>query len=145
MGAASKGARLSELVAAQVEPHVADAQSRIALEGDECELTANAALHIGLALSELTIAAAGAGVLARSEGHVNITAERAVDPAIDPSRPSLRLTWVECGNRPSPLPEGFSRQLLERLVPSALSGHASLESTDEGLRFVLTVGPDEFH
>jgi two-component sensor histidine kinase len=144
LGPSVHGAGLSELIAAQVEPYVADAASRIAFQGADCELTGNAALHIGLALSELTIQAANEGVLAHPDGTITITAERVTDSEIDPEARCLRLTWREQADRRLPLAEGFTRQLLERLIPSALGGHSALASCDDGLRYVLTVGPGEF-
>jgi two-component sensor histidine kinase len=144
LGPSAHGAGLSELIAAQVEPYVADAASRIALKGTDCGLTGNAALHIGLALSELTIRAANDGALAGPDGTIAITAERVTDSEIDPDATCLRLTWREHAGRPLPLAEGFTRQLLERLIPSALGGHSALTSSDDGLSYVLTVGPGEF-
>ncbi len=145
LGPSAHGADLSELVAAQVEPYVADAAARVSLEGADCELTANAALHIGLALSELTVQAVNLGALSGPDGTITLSAERVTDAETDPERACLRLTWSEHAGRPLPVAEGFTRQLLERLIPSALGGHSALRSTDDGMSYVLTVGPGEFH
>jgi len=144
LGPAAHGASLSDLIAAQVEPYVADAADRITFEGGDCELTGNATLHIGLALSELTVAAANSGALSLSDGRILITAERVIDAAVDPARTCLRLEWSERAGRPVPPPQGFTLQLLERLIPSALDGHSALTSTDDGIRYVLTVAPSQF-
>lgn len=141
MGPSAHGATLSELIAAQVEPYVADAASRIRFDGVDCELTGNAALHIGLALSELTVQSVNRGALSRPDGTVAITAALAADGEADAA---LRLNWAETG-APVALAQGFTRQLLERLIPSALGGDAALRSADGGLSYVLTVGPGEFH
>ncbi len=144
MGPSSHGARLPDLVAAQVEPYVAQPATRITFEGSDYELTANAALHIGLALSELTVAAASSGALTSPEGHIRISAERVTDSEIDGAEPCLRLTWIERAERPIPPPGGFARQLLERLIPSALGGRSALTTEGDGLRYELTIGPSEF-
>ena len=145
MGPSAHGVSLSELIGAQVEPYVADAAAgRVSLEGVDCALTANAALHIGLALSELAVRAVNIGALSGPDGRIVIGAEQMRDEQIHPDRDSLRLTWSEAAGHPLPLPEGFSRQLLERLIPSALGGHSALSATDDGLRYVLALGPGEF-
>jgi two-component sensor histidine kinase len=144
LGPSTHGARLPDLVAAQVEPYVANAAKRVEYEGADCELTANAALHIGLALSELAVLSVNRGALSGTDGGIAISAELAVDPAIDPSAPSLRVVWREHAGRKATLPEGFTLQLLERLIPSALSGRSELTTGEGGLRYVLTVGPSEF-
>ncbi len=144
LGPSAHGARLPSLVAAQVEPYVTDAASRVSLTGADVELTANAALHIGLALAELAIASANHGALADQDGRVAIVADRAIDPDTDSFEESLRLTWSERAGRPVEPPEGFTRQLLERLIPAALGGRALLTSTDDGLCYVLTVRRGEF-
>jgi two-component sensor histidine kinase len=145
LGPSAHGARLPDLVAAQVEPYVAGAGSRVSFQGEDVELTANAALHIGLALSELAIASANHGALAGEEGQVAIEAVRAIDPETDSSEESLRLTWSEtAAGRPVEPPEGFTRQLLERLIPAALGGRAVLTSTADRLSYVLTARRGEF-
>jgi two-component sensor histidine kinase len=144
LGPSSHGTRLPDLVAAQVEPYVTNAAKRVEFEGEDCELTANAALHIGLALSELAVLAVNKGALSGADGGITITAEKAVDPTIDAALPSLRVVWREHASQKAALPEGFTLQLLERLIPSALSGHSELTVDERGLRYALVVGPGEF-
>jgi two-component sensor histidine kinase len=142
LGPSAHGANLSELIAAQVQPYVADPAGRIRFEGADYALSGNAALHIGLALSELTIQAANLGALSTPDGAIVISAE--VADRTDPGGPCLSLTWSERAGRPLAPAEGFTRQLLERLIPSAVGGSATLTSTDDGLSYMLRVGPAEF-
>ncbi|MGH6925396.1 MAG: HWE histidine kinase domain-containing protein [Propylenella sp.] len=143
IGPAARGVRLSSLIASQVEPYVVDAAERVAFEGFDCELSGNAALHIGLALSELTVAAVSLGALSGPDGRVQITAERVTDSEINAARSSLRLVWTEHAGR-SLAPQGFALQLLERLIPAALDGHSALALTEDGIRYALTIASSEF-
>jgi two-component sensor histidine kinase len=144
IGPAARGVRLSSLIASQVEPYVVDAAGRVAFEGFDCELSGNAALHIGLALSELTVAAVNLGALSGPDGRILITAERVTDAEINPARSCLRLVWAESAGRSLAPPQGFGLQLLERLIPAALDGHSALAPTEDGIRYVLTIAPSEF-
>ncbi len=139
----SQEVRLSHLIAIQVEPYVADKADKVRFEGDDCDLTTNAALHVGLALFELTVSAADRGLLLDGDAKISITVERVRDAALDAADASLRVRWVESGAGPASL-QGFTQQLLERLIPSALGGRGTLSSTDEGISYELTIAPGEF-
>lgn len=144
LGRNSQDVRLSSLIGAQVEPYVAEAERRIRFNGVDVDVSPNAALHLGLALSELAVAAASGGALSEEGGWVSITAERVDDSSIDGERPSLRLTWSEHGaHRLHPL-QGFAQQLLERLIPSALGGHGTFPEDSDGPRYQVTLASSEF-
>ena len=136
--------RLSSLIGAQVEPYVTDPESQIRLEGEDYELTANAALHVGLALSELAVSAANGGVLSSDGGRISITAERVDDPSGDAAGFCLRLVWAQHGSKSAKVLDGFAQQLLERLIPAALGGRGVLSSTEEGPRYELVLSSSEF-
>lgn len=144
LGTSTQDVRLSRLIEAQVEPYVTDAERQLRFEGGDYDLTANAALHVGLALSELAVAAANDGALSRDGGWVSIAAEQVDEPGVDAAGASLRLRWAEHGGQSGGLPQGFAQQLLERLIPAALGGRGALSSTEEGLRYELSIAPSEF-
>jgi two-component sensor histidine kinase len=103
IGAKHRGARLAELIETQVVPYVVDPAPRIDFKGVDCQLTPNAALHVGLALYELCIAAVRSGALSTAAGKVLITAELiAADPP--ETRQRLRMTWREGEGRTATVP-----------------------------------------
>jgi two-component sensor histidine kinase len=130
------GAKLSELVDTQVVPYLGTG-GRVGFAGPDCYLSPNAALHIGLALYELCIAAARAS---DGEGAVRVTTE--LDKAGSDGTTPLRLTWHESGNGMTGSIDGFSRVLLERIVPAAVGGDATL--ADGGTDYTLTISAREF-
>jgi two-component sensor histidine kinase len=136
IGAKRHGAKLSELVDTQVLPYLG-ASGRVGFAGLDCYLTPNAALHVGLALYELCIAAARAG----DGDAVSITAELDKAAGRDGTTP-LRMTWHESGSGTTGSIDGFGRVLLERIVPAAVGGDAAL--ADGGTDSTLTISPREF-
>jgi two-component sensor histidine kinase len=143
IGAKHRGARLAELVETQVVPYVVDPSRRIDFKGIDCLLTANAALHVGLALYELCIAAVRSGALSTPGGKVLVTAELiAADPPETGRR--LRMTWCESDGPRGEDADGFGKVLLERIVPQSVGGRAALVNTNEGRRYELTISPAEF-
>jgi two-component sensor histidine kinase len=144
LGTSSQDVRLSRLIAAQVEPYVTDAERQLRFQVSDCDLTANAALHVGLALAELAVAAASGGALSKDGGWVSINAEEVDEPRVGAANPCLRLRWAEHGGRSGDLPQGFAQQLLERLIPSALGGRGALSSTEGGPCYELLIASSEF-
>jgi two-component sensor histidine kinase len=143
IGAKHRGAHLAELVETQVVPYVIDPSRRIDFKGVDCQLTPNAALHVGLALYELCIDAVRSGALSVPTGKVLVTAElvAASPPATD--KP-LRMTWRESDGPNGADADGFGKILLERIVPQSVGGRAALTQTDRGRSYELTISPSEF-
>ncbi len=139
-----QGAMLDELVHAQVEPYVADALQRIEIESVTCRLLPNAALHLGLALSELAINAVRFGALSNPEGKVRISTGYLVRGDVSPEEAPMLLTWREQGGPAGSIKDGFARVILERLVPAAVNGSASLASTAEGTIYEVVISASEF-
>lgn len=142
IGAKRNGARLSELVERQVAPYF-DRPGCVSFEGVDCYLSPNAALHVGLALYELCIAAARDDQA--HHGAIRVSAE--MDGADNGSAPSLRLTWQEAGDgvrgdNTNEGIEGFGRVLLERIVPAAVGGKSAL--TEDDTRYSLTISAREY-
>jgi two-component sensor histidine kinase len=140
IGASRHGARLSQLIETQVHPYVADI-GQFSLAGGDCHLTATGALHVGLALYELCVAAVRSGPLSVPEGKVAVAAAIVGGP--DGAR-CLEVTWCETGGPAAPPIDGFSKILLERIVPAAVGGRATLSETDPGRCYTLTVAGSEF-
>jgi two-component sensor histidine kinase len=142
IGAKHRGARLAELVETQVVPYVVDSR-RIDFKGIDCQLTPNAALHVGLALYELCIAAVRSGALSTSDGKVLVTAEL-IDAAPPETGQRLHMMWRESDGPHGEDADGFGKVLLERIVPQSVGGRATLTDTNEGRRYELTISPGEF-
>jgi two-component sensor histidine kinase len=135
IGSKRHGAKLSELVETQVVPYLG-APGRVGFTGPDCTLSPNAALHVGLALYELCMALAGEG----GEETVRITAE--LDKSGSDGTPLLRVTWHESGRGTAGSIDGFSRVLLERIVPAAVGGNAAL--AESGTDYTLTISAREY-
>jgi two-component sensor histidine kinase len=143
IGAKHRGARLAELVETQVVPFVVDPSRRIDFKGVDCQLTPNAALHVGLALYELCIAAVRSGALSTPDGKVLITAEL-IAAAPPETGQRLQMTWRESDGPRGDGANGFGKVLLERIVPQSVGGRALLADTNQGRRYELIISPTEF-
>lgn len=143
IGAKHRGARLAELVETQVVPYVVDSSRRIDFKGIDCQLTPNAALHVGLALYELCIAAVRSGALSTPDGKVLVTAEL-IAAAPPGTGQRLHMMWCESDGPHGEAADGFGKVLLERIVPQSVGGRATLTDTNEGRRYELTISPGEF-
>ena len=137
-----RGASLHELILGQVGRYTADAGQSIRIEGEKPYLNPNAALHIGLALHELAVNSVSYGALSRPDGHVAITARILVSPSI----PALSLVWIESISVASHAvgQKRFGSVALERVVPAALNGSATLELTETKLTYSLLVPQGNF-
>ena len=137
-----RGASLHELILGQVGRYTADAGQSIRIEGEKPYLNPNAALHIGLALHELAVNSVSYGALSRPDGYVTITGRILVSPAA----PALSLVWIEAISVASTAmgQKRFGSVALERVVPAALNGSATLELTDTRLAYSLLVPEGNF-
>ena len=153
-----RGASLSELVGNQVEALLQGRRGAVRREGPDLQLTPNAALHVGLALHELTTNALSHGVLADARGGVLIrvlppgeTTADAPDegtggPHGGAEAAMATLEWHELHGAPAGDSdhESFGMTTLKRIVPAAVSGKATLAFTPDGLRYRLTLDPSQF-
>lgn len=134
-----RGADLRELVVGQVGRYVADAGRHLQVDGENPYLNPNAALHVGLALHELAVNSVSFGALSKAKGIVTISAEKDGSGA-------FTLIWREAiPPRTSSLDEKrFGRVALERVVPAALNGTATLTIGEQHLEYRLTVPASSF-
>jgi two-component sensor histidine kinase len=120
-----RGATVFNLVRSQLSAFSGTAIEQSTIAGDNAYLKPNAVQYVGLALHELIALSVVSGALSVRDGHIDFTS--AFVPVEGEERPNLLLTWRETG---SALGAGekslFGHALLERIVPAALSGKASL-------------------
>ena len=138
-----RGAALSELLASQVLSASPDRAGAISLEGRDLQLTPNAALHVGLALHELTTNALAHGVLMGNQGRIEIAVEAPGPEARGPAA----IIWRERGKSvrdATPTEDSFGMTTLKRIVPSAVGGEGRLEFLEDGLGYRLTLDPGEY-
>jgi two-component sensor histidine kinase len=129
-----RGADLRELVIGQVGRYVVDPTRHLLIEGANPYLNPNAALHIGLALHELAVNSVSYGALAKAKGFVTISAETGTEQ-------ELTLVWREELNAAARVggEKRFGSVALERVVPAALNGAATLTIGGSGLEYKLTI------
>jgi two-component sensor histidine kinase len=138
-----RGAGMRELISTQVLLFAGERQTRIAYEGEAVYLRPTAAQHVGLALYELTANALRFGALSGNTGEVSI---RWFLDGQEGDMPSLfSLSWKESHGPPVQLPDKrhFGRILLEKVVPIAVQGSASLSFEASGIRYTLTMPSSE--
>ncbi len=133
-----RGADLRELVSGQVARYLADPARHLRVEGINPYLSPNAALHIGLALHELAVNSVSYGALSKAKGVVDIKTDKDAQGA-------FVLTWREtipprAGNGE----KRFGSVALERVVPAALGGTATLTINAGDLEYRLEVPAGNF-
>lgn len=132
-----RGADLHELIAGQVLRYASDPVRSVHIEGYNPYLNPNATLHVGLALHELAVNSMSYGALSRPAGQVTIGARPIGD---GPLAGGLDLEWKETAPGMAEFDaKRFGSVTLERVVPSAVAGTASLEIADGVLSYRLMV------
>ncbi|MFD0916487.1 HWE histidine kinase domain-containing protein [Pseudahrensia aquimaris] len=133
------GATLCDLVELQTQVYSAD-HLGCAVQGVNPVLNPNAALHIGLALQELavgTVRRSGAGLDAAK---VSLTS--VVEPS-EGSTDGIIFEWreeiTELAQNDNSGQQAVDSLLLNRVVPSAISGKAEIYQTQNELIYRLTV------
>ena len=132
------GAPLKDVVAVEIEPYAGERAGRVITGGPDIELTASAALALGMTFHELATNAAKYGALSAPDGGVEITWAVATD---DTGSRRLTLRWVE-RNGPTvaaPLARGFGSRLIEQSITQQLDGHVKLRFEPEGLVCEVTI------
>ncbi len=116
----------------RVEPRVA---------GEDPLLSPNAALHLGLAMHELSANSSAFGVLAADAGDIRIVAA--------PLGAGYRLEWIETPVKPFDLPDpiswGFGRTILAHVAPRALRAEAVYSVEPQGVHYALDLHEDVAH
>lgn len=143
-----RGAELFALTRSQLEPLVGKKPSSFDLVGEDAYLLPNAALHLGLALHELTIDSLAKGALGPAGGTVELAATQQRN---DKDEFELVVSWTETFAKPpetgdarSPSKTGFSGTVLGRIVPQALSASVSHETSQERIVYQLTIPNSQY-
>lgn len=136
-----RGALFSELIDRQLSRYVASAGGRVTRSGDDCYLTPNAALHVGLAIHELAVNSAVYGALADADGTLVIDVSRHKP---DKNHECMTVTWSE--RMPASIEldavrSRFGSTVLEKVVPVAIGGSARYTISRDEVRYDLEI-PD---
>lgn len=120
-----RGVVVAEVLRSQLAPFSEINRRRIHSVGPDLLLNADASHNLALAIHELATNAVKYGALSGVTGEVSISWGLVEG---SPGPPSFELRWSELGGPPVAPPgrQGFGRVVLERIVPSALDGRATL-------------------
>lgn len=128
---------VADLLNSQLASFAAEG-NRYTVQGEKVMLTANAALALGLVLYELATNATKYGALSVPDGHVDISwrLERKGD-----KDPVLVFSWRERDGPAvsEPARRGFGTELLQRQLRYELSGNATMDFHQDGLRVMLEI------
>ncbi|MDF1606916.1 HWE histidine kinase domain-containing protein [Hoeflea sp. YIM 152468] len=140
-----RGAELFTLTKSQLQPLMGELPASFTMVGLDAYLLPNAALHLGLALHELTIDSLARGAMGPAGGTVRLSAQESKN---DEGEPVLIVTWSEAfatGPDQSEIrptaKNGFSGTVLGRIVPQALSAVVRHETGTDRMIYQLTI-PD---
>lgn len=130
-----RGIELDQLVRSQLAIFGLLDGAQIRIEGPELILSPKGAHNIGLAIYELATNASKYGALSEPKGAIQISWSEIEDE----SGRRLHFSWQEVDGPyvPQPTRCGFGRQILERLVSSALSGKSTYSFQPKGIAWTL--------
>lgn len=140
-----RGAALRETIVSQMARYTPELSSALSIEGDDAYLNPNAALHVALAIHELTVNSVNHGALSRDGGKISITTRVSQDK--DRSDRTLTLDWKETSSamtKATDVSKRFGSITLERAVPSALNGKASLDIHEGHVHYSLVIPQENF-
>jgi len=139
-----RGATIFSLVRSQLSAFSENAAGQSEIVGHNAYLKPNAVQYVGLALHELIAQSVVSGALANVEGRIRVVST--LVPAEDPSAPPLlQLRWEERGGNGGALDQSdFGYALLERIIPAALGGTATLASSGDLLTYELLIPAAQF-
>jgi two-component sensor histidine kinase len=122
---------IQAVLGAQLPPFGASPAPCYRITGPEVVLSPPAAMHLGMALHELTTNAARHGALSVAAGEVEIRWEVVGE--------ECRFSWQEQGGPPVTAPERkrFGCEVIEWAAAQALGGQVTLDFPPEGLRWSL--------
>lgn len=149
-----RGARFRALAHSQTDPFLTGFAETCSVEGEDPYLSPIGALHVGLALHELSVNSAARGSLGRRPGQIRMTAryDEVDAQSTDVDSGNLTIEWHECLDPDTSgalwgdevdAPD-FARPLLTNVVPTSLGGSASFRGDDRELRYTLNVPPDQY-
>jgi PAS domain S-box-containing protein len=132
-----EGARLSDIVAQAIAPHLNRGRGRFHVKGSETRVTPQQALALAMALQELAANAAKYGSLSNDEGVVTI--EWYHSEAADSLH--LYLIWKESGGPlvEPPARRGFGTRLIERSLARELEGEMKIDFLPTGVVFTADI------
>ena len=130
-----RGARIGDLVRAEVAPYATTAGPHVRAHGDDVELTARQSLAISLALHELVTNASKYGAFSKPDGRVDIHWN--ID--IRDNMRWLRLQWEERDGPEVKTPErrGFGTRLITDGVKHDLDGRVFLDFPATGVVCII--------
>ena len=136
------GAPLADLVRCQLEPFTASG-AKLAAEGPQIPVSAEAAEAIGLALHELATYCAKYGAWSSPTGIVTVSWQLERDGT---GAPQLRLSWRERGG-PAVTPpsrKGVGQIVVEQMVAQKLGGTVELDFSPAGVSWTLILPATHF-
>jgi len=137
------GAGFRELVASQLLRYCAGPEQNFRLEGEDPYLSPNAALHVGLAVHELTVNSVSFGAFSKPSGTVVVSAWLPPD-----GNGALEFVWTEKIaldiETLKEKEERFGTVALKRVVPASLNGSANLTIDAQGLEYRLLIPKGNF-
>ena len=138
-----RGATLFELVRSQLSGQgEAAAQSKV--EGHNAYLRPNAVQYVGLAFHELVAQSMINGALSQPDGRVSCASalvESSSGEGLD-----LLIQWHETGKTQPARKDTskFGHALLEKIVPAALGGSATLSHGEQGVTYELRIPSSQY-
>ncbi|TPW26691.1 sensor histidine kinase [Pararhizobium mangrovi] len=139
-----RGARFSELLSRQLARYIASNVGLVRRNGVDCYLNPNAALHVGLAIHELSVNSAVYGVLSEGYGHVDIETHKRDEGS---ESEVLEIRWLEhlAGAADvDAVRARFGSTVLERVVPKAVGGSAIYEIALETVQYRLEIPSSQY-
>ncbi|MFC3229291.1 HWE histidine kinase domain-containing protein [Marinibaculum pumilum] len=135
-----QAAGLRQLIATQLAPFDGEDLPRIALDGPDLELSADAAQNLGLALHEMATNASKYGALSREDGRIGVT-WRLRDEA---GERRLEFVWAERGGPKvsPPSRSGFGTVVIERLAAQSLKAKVETDFDPAGVTWRLDMPAD---
>ncbi|WP_420410158.1 sensor histidine kinase [Hoeflea sp.] len=140
-----RGAELFELTRSQLSPLFGEIPQNFSVSGQDAYLLPNAALHLGLALHELAIDSLAHGALGPAGGDIVLSARHGTD---ENGAAELEVIWSETFTRAPKLPAqsktSFSRTVLGRIVPQALSAQVTYDMSETRLTYRLVIPASQY-
>ncbi len=131
-----KGARLHDVLVAELEHYRATDKANLMIEGRSVQLSARSAQTLALVIHELATNSAKYGALSAAGGRIAV---RSVVRG-DPDERQVSIEWRESGCPVSlePTRHGFGTTLIKKMI-AGLRGDAELAYTEEGLVCRITL------
>ena len=130
---------VGEVVSAELDPFVGNAQARLTVEGVDALVMPRAAIALGLVVHELATNAVKYGALANDVGRIRVKVSR------NEGDDWLGIEWLETGGpavRP-PARRGFGQTVITRSFQYMQNGGAELDYPTEGVRCYIRVPQED--